>query len=148
MSYRNARVEPLVPAYCRSLGLPERAKPTLVFDHPAAPGTATYGGELVENIVQAICRDLLASALVECERQGLPVVLHVHDEIVVEAATQQAEEALRRLVEILSTPPAWAAGFPVEVEGFSAERYFKAPPRGTPKIKARNGQIRSTIVRS
>jgi DNA polymerase len=139
--YRNARVERIVAAYCKALGIPERPKPTLVFDSPTAPGTATYGGKLVENIVQAICRDLLAAALVECERQDLSVVLHVHDEVVAEALLAQAEEALRRLVEILSTPPAWAAGFPVEVEGFVSERYLKGPAKGVPKLKARNGQV-------
>lgn len=139
--YRNARIEQRVPAYCHSQGLEERARPTIVFDGPDRPGTTTYGSKLVENVVQAICRDLLAGALVQCERRGLPVVLHVHDEIVVETESQRAGEALRELAVVMSTPPCWAEGFPIEVEGFVAERYFKSPPPGALAVKTRNGGI-------
>jgi DNA polymerase bacteriophage-type len=139
--YPNARIEDIVPAYCQSLGLPPRAKPTLVYDSPTAIGVTTYGGKLAENIVQAICRDLLAHALIECERQGLSIVLHVHDGIVVESLREEAEQVIRRLTSILSTPPPWAAGFPIEVEGFASERYLKGPPPGTAKVRARDGRI-------
>ncbi len=139
--YRNARIEPRVPAYCLSLGLPPTEKPTIVFDGAEEPGVTTYGGKLTENIVQAVCRDLLVAALLECERQGLLVVLHVHDEVVIEVPAGQADQALRRLAEIMSTPPAWAEGFPIEVEAFAAERYLKNPPTGAPQVKARGGRI-------
>jgi DNA polymerase len=76
-----------------------------------------------------------------CERAGLPIVLHVHDEIVAEVPAAEAEAALRRLAEIMSRPPAWAAGFPIEVEAFAAERYFKGPIPGFQIAKARNGQV-------
>jgi DNA polymerase len=138
--YRNARVEDRVPGYCDSLGLPPTTKPTLVYDGPKRREETTYGAKLLENVVQAICRDLLVAALHECERQGLAVVLHVHDEIVVEVPEEQAEEGLRRLVVIASTPPPWAEGFPVEVEGFSSEQYLKSAPKGVATRKARNGQ--------
>jgi DNA polymerase len=141
LRYRNARIEDRVPGYCRALNLPERPKPTLVYDGPDTPGITTYGAKLVENIVQAICRDLLVAALLECERQRLPVVLHVHDEVVVEVPAAGAEEVLRRLVVIMSTPPAWAEGFPVEVEGFVSDRYLKSAPEGAAVVKARNGQL-------
>jgi hypothetical protein len=143
MFYRNARIEDRIPSYCRAKGIPERPKPTIVFDSPNQPGVVTYGGKLTENLVQAICRDLLAGSLVECERQGLPVVLHVHDEIVVEVDGEKAGEALERLLIIMSTPPAWAAGFPIEVEGFVAKRYVKAPPRGGRVLRARDGLLLS-----
>jgi DNA polymerase len=135
LTYRNARIEDVVPAYCEKLGLPRDTKPTLVFDGPEILGTTTYGGKLVENIVQAICRDLLAAALLECERQGLPVVLHVHDEIVVEVPADQAEESLQRLAKIMTTPPTWAVGFPVGVEAYASDRYLKSPPARMPKVK-------------
>jgi DNA polymerase len=140
LSYRNARIEEHVPAYCDSLGLAPFARPTIVYDDPRRC-EHTYGGKLVENIVQAICRDLLAASLLECERQGLPVVLHVHDEIVVEVPAQEAEGTLRRFAVIMSTPPTWAVGFPVEVTAFAAERYLKSAPRGAPIIKARGGYV-------
>jgi DNA polymerase len=141
LSYRNALVESRVPAYCRKLGLPETPKPTILFDRPRECAVTAYGGLLVENIVQAVCRDLLVAAMLESERQGLPVVLHVHDEVVIEAPAAEAEAALRRLAVLMSTPPAWAAGFPIEVEGFAAERYLKSAPKGVPLAKARDGEI-------
>src|SRR5262249_45743118 len=139
--YPNARIEDRLPGYCQQQSSPGRTKPTIVYDEPKAVGQTTYGGKLVENVVQAICRDLLVAALLECERQQLPVVLHVHDEIVLEVEAVRAQEALRQLVRIMSTPPAWAAGFPLEVEGFVAGRYVKKPPQGAPVVKARNGQL-------
>jgi hypothetical protein len=45
------------------------------------------------------------------------------------------------MVVIMSTPPTWAAGSSIEVEGFAAERYVKKAPAGAPKVKARNGQL-------
>jgi len=132
------------------------ARPSLVYDSPAgrtaaggarkgrAPGsvaTATYGGKLVENVVQAACRDLLAAALLACEREGLAVVLHVHDEIVCETAALRAERDLRRLAELMSSPPSWAEGLPVEVEGHAGERYLKSAPAGAMTVKARGGEV-------
>lgn len=113
----------------------------ILFDSPKQRNETTYSGKLTENVVSGICRDLLASAIVECERVGLRVVLHVHDELVVEVPAEQADAALQQLLVIMSTPPAWAAGFPIEVVGFSAERYFKSPPKGTKSLLARQGAI-------
>jgi DNA polymerase bacteriophage-type len=139
--YRNARVEPRVPGYCDKLGLPPVEKPTVVFDNAKGKAEVTYGGKLTENVVQAVCRDLLVAALLKCERRGLPVVLHVHDEVVIEVPAAEAEGELRRLLEVMSTPPAWAEGFAVEVEGFVAERYSKGPARGAAVLKARGGVL-------
>lgn len=53
----------------------------------------------------------------------------------------RADESLQQLLLIMSTPPAWAAGFPIEVEGFYAERYYKSPPAGSRSVRARQGLI-------
>jgi DNA polymerase len=136
--YRQARVEDRVPAYCALLGLPARAKPTVVYYGPKGEA-CLYGGKITENVVQAVCRDLLADALLRLEAEGLPVVLHVHDEAVCEVPAARAEEALHRMAAIMSTAPAWAEGFPVKVEGFACERYVKAPFKGCPEVKYLNG---------
>lgn len=83
---------------------------------------STYGGKLTENIVQAICRDLLAEALVRLEREGVPVVLHVHDEVLVEV---DAAEDLAHVERLVAVRPHWANGFPIAAEGFVAKRYRK-----------------------
>jgi DNA polymerase len=101
----------------------------------------TYGGKLVENIVQAICRDLLAASMIACERARLPVVMHAHDEIAIEVPAERAENSLNQLLMIMSAPPAWADGFPVEVEGYISTRYTKQPVPASSVRKARNGQV-------
>jgi len=83
--------------------------------------TDTYGGRLTENAVQAIARDLLADALVNLEREGLPVVGHVHDEVIVQAGPDELE----KVNNILSSAPAWAEGLPLAAEGFVCDRYMK-----------------------
>jgi hypothetical protein len=131
--YPSARVEDRIPGYAKAVGS-DRTKATLVYDG-AFSEAALYGGKICENVVQAICRDLLATALVNCERAGLPVVLHVHDEIVAEVPVTAAAESLDTLVNVMTTAPDWAAGFPISAEGFCAPRYLKAAPKGWPKAK-------------
>ena len=86
-------------------------------------GKRIWRGIIIENAVQAIARDLLADALLQAEAEGLRVVLHVHDEIVVESSTP--EDDYTALVEIMSNPPSWADGLPLNAEGYIAERYKK-----------------------
>jgi DNA polymerase len=85
----------------------------------------TYGGKLVENAVQGMCRDMLAEALCIAERDGLHPVLHVHDEIVCEVPTDRAAEVEARLHEIMTTVPTWAPEFPLAASGWVGERYRK-----------------------
>lgn len=84
-----------------------------------------YGGKLAENAIQALCRDLLAEALVTAHLAGLDVVLHVHDELVIETPTAQATEVLAVIKRVMSSPPEWARGFPLACEGFVCRRYRK-----------------------
>ena len=84
--------------------------------------TTTYGGRLTENIVQAVSRDILAHALSNLEAAGLSVVLHIHDEAVVEAP---AGTDLQKVIDAMESVPSWAAGLPVKAEGYSCSYYQK-----------------------
>lgn len=85
--------------------------------------TATYGGKIVENCVQGICRDILAEALQRAEERGFNPIISVHDEIICE--TPVGEKKLKDLEEILCESPSWAEGFPIAAEGFQCLRYRK-----------------------
>jgi DNA polymerase len=84
----------------------------------------TYGPKMVENCCQAVARDILAHGMMQLAAAGYPIVLHVHDEVVAEvpAGTGSIEEFER----IMSTMPAWAAGWPVKAaNGWRGQRYRK-----------------------
>ena len=79
----------------------------------------TYGGKLVENVVQAIARDCLAQAIEHLEASGLPVVFHIHDEVVIDTAAFDTNDAmLDKVVKIMSTPIPWAEGLPLGADGW------------------------------
>lgn len=79
----------------------------------------TYGGKIVENVVQAIARDCLAQAIEHLEAAGYPVVFHVHDEVVIDIAPFAGEEEmLDSVVKIMSTPIPWAPGLPLGADGW------------------------------
>lgn len=84
--------------------------------------TDTYGGKLVENIVQAIARDCLAEALVRVDAAGFDIVMHVHDEIVAEI---DSEKDLDRMIQIMCEPLIWAKGLDLKADGFITEYYKK-----------------------
>lgn len=79
----------------------------------------TYGGKLVENVVQAIARDCLAQAIEHLEAAGMPVVFHIHDEVVIDTAAFDTNDAmLDKVVKIMSTPIPWAEGLPLGADGW------------------------------
>ena len=86
----------------------------------------TYGGKLTENIVQAVSRDLLCHALRQtAAKVPADIILHVHDEIAVEANASMAEDVLRHMESIMSKGPKWAEGLPLAAEGFVGDFYRK-----------------------
>lgn len=85
----------------------------------------TYGGKLVENCVQAIARDCLAQAIEHLEAAGLPVVFHVHDEVVIDVAPFGTDaEMLDKVVGIMTRPIPWAQGLPLGADGWVGQ-FFK-----------------------
>ncbi len=89
------------------------------------PRARLWRGLACENITQAVANDLLRHALRQLDAEGLGVVLHVHDEIVLEVPEADAERAAARLVEIMCQPPAWAKGLPLNAEVATMVRYGK-----------------------
>ena len=86
--------------------------------------TDTYGGKLVENIVQAIARDLLCCALARVESSGTyKTVLHVHDEII--AVAKKGTGSVEDFGRIMEQKPEWAEGIPIEAEAWKGQRYRK-----------------------
>lgn len=83
----------------------------------------TYGGKLTENITQAIARDCLAESMLRLDGAGFQIVMHVHDEVVIEepitGRTVQAVE------DMMSLPLSWAEGLILTAEGFETEYYKK-----------------------
>jgi len=85
----------------------------------------TYGGKLVENCVQAISRDLLATVIERLESAGLPIVFHVHDEVCIDTPRFASDEdMLARVVKLMSDPVPWAKGLPLAADGWVGN-YFK-----------------------
>ena len=83
----------------------------------------TYGGKLVENIVQAIARDCLAVAIERLEAAGFPVVFHVHDEVVIDCPENQAN--LDKVVKLMTQPISWAFDLPLNANGWVGDFYKK-----------------------
>lgn len=131
--YPNCRVEDIIPPYVYTMGLPEVAKATVVYDSPRGL-KSLYGGLATENMSQAICRDFMCEAEVKLERENLRPVLDVHDEVVCEFAENKAEESLKRQHQIMSECPQWSPGFPLACEAFLAPRFIKKPFKGWFKI--------------
>lgn len=84
-----------------------------------------YGGICTENVVQALARDLMVHAMFICERENMPIVLTVHDEIVTEPNAGQS--APKMLQQIMEDRPRWAVEMqvPVAAECWHGDRYKK-----------------------
>lgn len=82
----------------------------------------TYGGKLVENIVQAVSRDCLAVTLKRLESEGLQTVMHIHDEAVIDA---DPNVDLDKVCELMGQPIEWAPGLLLKAAGFESSYYMK-----------------------
>jgi DNA polymerase len=85
----------------------------------------TYGGKLVENIVQAIARDILAHAMWLAHMLGMFIVGHVHDEIICEEEIGWGSFGLSDLKQCMEETPDWAPGLPLGAEGYEGPVYKK-----------------------
>ena len=127
--YLTYKSVPDAQVWARFVSEKEQGKPntTYVVDEPGNSREwcriSTYGGKLSENITQAICRDLLAEAMLRVEAAGYQIVLHVHDEIIVEGVFTEQDRA--KFEAAMCQVPAWAAGFPIKAGCWLAERYRK-----------------------
>jgi DNA polymerase len=83
----------------------------------------TYGGKLVENIVQAIARDCLAVAMQRLAAAGYQTVFHVHDEGIQDVPKVAAD--VNRICEIMGQPISWAPGLLLKAAGFETSYYRK-----------------------
>lgn len=84
----------------------------------------TYGGKLVENIVQGIARDCLAVTILRLEERGYPIVFHVHDEVIIETP-QDGVHTLEGVEEVFRMPIPWAPGLPLKGAGYETKYYLK-----------------------
>ena len=82
----------------------------------------SYGPKFVENIVQATARDILAEAMLRLTDAGYKIVMHVHDEAVIEAP---AETSLDEICTIMGNTPAWAKGLLLRADGYVCDFYKK-----------------------
>ncbi|MDC0299831.1 DNA polymerase [Verrucomicrobia bacterium] len=86
---------------------------------------AYYGGRLYENECQALARDIFCHGLLAVQRAGIRVLFTVHDELVAEAPSEDAEATLQQIIKLMTTPPLWAEDLPLGAEGHLCSEYTK-----------------------
>jgi DNA polymerase I-like protein with 3'-5' exonuclease and polymerase domains len=116
LCYPFARLEPEGVTYAKASWKPAA-------DAKEWPRARLWRGLACENVTQATAHDLLRHALRQLEAEGHDVVLHVHDEVVVE--TNDPEAAQAAMQRTMCSPPAWAAGIPLNIEAAVMSRYGK-----------------------
>ena len=83
----------------------------------------TYGGKIVENIVQATARDLMVNGMFNAEKAGYKIVMTVHDEVIAEVP--EGFGSVEEFENLLASPPDWAKDYPIKAEGWRGKRYRK-----------------------
>jgi DNA polymerase bacteriophage-type len=131
--FKNGTLRIVLPSG-RAIAYPEArlvpgkfGKSQIAFKDNARGGWAEvteWHGTFVENVVQGTARDLLAAAMLRIDRAGLEIVLHVHDEIIVEVP--EGTENLDEFHQVLTAAPAWAAELPIAAKVRCGQRYSKS----------------------
>lgn len=85
----------------------------------------TYGANIFQNTIQAMARDCFAYCMRKIEQAGFRIVLHVHDEVVVEVEESKAEESKLAIEKLMSKGPRWMKKVPIEAEAFITQEYCK-----------------------
>jgi DNA polymerase len=85
----------------------------------------SWPGKLVENIVQATARDVMADAMIELDAQGIPLTATVHDELIADVLDADADATYAEMQRVMASTPFWAQGLPMGAAGFVATRYQK-----------------------
>lgn len=116
LSYQSPRVQPgSYGDYLSYAGTNQTTKQWMRED--------TYGGKLFENICQAVARDCLAVAMLNLDKEGFSIPLHVHDECVIEETDDVGD--LDHYIGIMTQPIPWAKGLPLAADGFETKYYKK-----------------------
>jgi DNA polymerase len=84
-----------------------------------------WHGLLAENCAQGLARDIFSEMLLRIDEAGHDIILHVHDEVVVECDADKAENVLAEIIGIMSTPPDWIPDIPLSAEGEILDFYSK-----------------------
>jgi DNA polymerase len=84
-----------------------------------------YGANLFQNSVQATARDIFAEHLYALDQAAFKIILHVHDEVVIEIDEKHSDKALLDVVKFMSEAPEWASAVPLAAEGIVTKEYTK-----------------------
>lgn len=85
----------------------------------------TYGGKLTENIVQAISRDILGYTMLNLQKAGFGITMHVHDEVIAEVPIENAKQKYDEMIDIMRHSPSWAKELPLNADGYITPFYKK-----------------------
>ena len=80
---------------------------------------------MAENMSQGLARDIFSDMLLRLEAEGIRLIFHVHDEVIIECDEGEAEMTLKKTIGIMSTPPAWISDIPLAAEGQILTHYQK-----------------------
>lgn len=99
-----------------------KASPMSYVSETTSSRVRIYGGKMAENIVQAVARDILAEAMIRLDSEGHEIIMHTHDEVVVESSNF---EALPEIIRLMKVPPIWAEGLSLDADGYTGDFYKK-----------------------